>query len=128
MTDVNAERGVLVVDDDPVSRLVVEHVLTGAGYEVVTAADAVAATELLANPRRFDVVVCDYEMPEATGLDVLEYLRELKAGTPFVLLTGFGDAADLDDERTELVDAFLTKPVLSEQLLAVVERLAALVR
>lgn len=112
---------VLIVDDDPVSLLLAEHVLRAGGHDVTTAVDvdsAVAATQDTA----FDVIVCDYMMPGGTGLDLLEQLTAtLEPGCPpFVLLTGVSEAEDLDDPRVELTSAYLTKPVQSDELLAVV--------
>jgi len=113
---------ILVVDDDPVSLLLAEHILRSGGYKIVTAVDVASAHVAVdeADPP-FDVIVCDYMMPESTGLD---FLAELSAGDqpcpPFVLLTGVSEASELDDDRVENVGAYLTKPVKSDELLRVV--------
>ena len=112
---------VLIVDDDPVSLLLAEHVLRAGGYQVVTAVD-VESAHVATDAQDFDIIVCDYMMPGATGLDFLEQLSDKldEACPPFVLLTGVSEADDLDDQRVDLTSAYLTKPVKSDELLSVV--------
>ena len=115
---------VLIVDDDPVSLLLAEHVLRSGGYEVTTAVD-VASAALVLEDQTFDAIVCDYMMPDGTGLDLLERLTDMlgESCPPFVLLTGVSEADELDDERVALTSSYLTKPVQSDELLAVVQGL-----
>ncbi len=105
----------LIVDDDIVSRLVLRHMLNGHGFDVVEA-DSVESA-LVEVHTRIDLIVCDYQMPERNGLDLLE---NLDSPIPFVLLTGVLDRAELNDERVNLVTAYLTKPVSSDELSQVI--------
>jgi len=118
---------VLVVDDDPVSLLVSQHILRTGNYDVVTAVDAEAAMAILrADAHGITAIVSDYHMPGASGLDLLEILTadgEIEHQPPFVLLTGVGEADELNDKRAELVSGYLTKPVQSNELLAIVAEL-----
>lgn len=110
---------ILVVDDDAVSRLLAGHVAREAGHEVTDAADAPSAREAIeAAPAPFDVIICDYSMPEESGLDLLASLED---PPPFVLLTGVGEVSELGDERTADITAFLTKPVQSGELLSTID-------
>ena len=77
---------VLVADDDELLRTLMEHKLTAAGYEVVTATDGSEALALAAREHP-DVIVLDAMMPQRDGFEVL---RALKAdpslgGTPVVI-------------------------------------------
>ncbi len=112
----------LIVDDELVSRLVLRHMLERQGVAVVETDSADQAAEYLAL-HAVDLIVCDYVMPDKTGLDLISMLPADHA--PFVLLTGELRKDDLDDERVAEVNAYLTKPVASDELRAVVE--AALV-
>lgn len=117
---------VLVVDDDAVSRLVIEHILQSGSYQTVSVESAEGAEAHLATASSsVDLIVCDYLMPGASGLDLLETLAadDTTEVPPFVLLTGMSDATDLDDTRVKDVSAYLTKPVKSSELLEVVEAL-----
>ena len=104
---------ILVVDDDSVTRVVLRVMLERSGAEVVEADSVDAARSVLADAV-FDLVICDYVMPDANGLDLLEACPDLEGR--FVLLTGTKERDDLGDDRVEKVSAYLTKPVGSEEL------------
>lgn len=104
---------VLIVDDDPVSRMMLSHVITQAGREVREADSVAAGLETLENTT-IDLVISDFMMPEANGLDLLEAMGDSEI--PFVLLTGAIEADRLDDKRVTGVDAYLTKPFASAEL------------
>lgn len=105
----------LVVDDDMVALIVVKHMLEGAGLEVTQAANVRAARTHL-ETTDFDIVIADYLMPDATGLDLLADAK----GIPFVLLSGVIERGDQTDRRLSGVTAHLTKPVSTEELHTVV--------
>lgn len=123
------ELSLLAVDDDAVSLLVAEHILASEGHAVTTATSVAEAVALIvADSASFDVIVCDYFMPEETGLDLLTRLDDLDIWIPILLLTGVSDESDLGDERSKLVAGFLTKPVQSAELLAAVQSVAGVNR
>ncbi len=118
--DGDSAASVLVVDDDPVSLMMLAHVTRRAGYDVAEATSVASALELL-EARSFDLVISDYVMPEASGLDLLEALPD--SNVPFVLLTGVVESDDLHDERVAGVAAYLTKPFASAALNELLEEL-----
>ncbi len=103
----------LVVDDDVVSRMLIEHMLGLQGLDVV-AADSVDAALAQLEDASIEIVICDLQMPERSGLDLLEALGDDRPA--FVLLTGTSERAGIDDDRADGVDAFLTKPVSTTDL------------
>lgn len=117
-------RHVLLVEDYAVSEFVISRVLRNAGCDVESAAtgeEALAA----ATRGRFDLVLMDLQMPGMDGFATARALRALPgyAGVPIVALT-----AHTEEQYRAAADAagmqgFLTKPVDSEELLAMVERL-----
>ena len=81
---------VLYVDDDEVMTLMVEGLLARQGYRVTTyqdASEAVAAVRR--EPRRFDLVVTDFNMPGLTGLDMARTFAALRPGLPVVISSGY---------------------------------------
>ena len=113
---------VLVVDDDPPVRRMLERTLAAEGHAVTTAADggaALAAVERAAP----DLVILDVAMPGIDGLAVTQRLRGKGVTAPILLLT----ARDAVSDRVEGLDAgaddYLTKPFAVEELIARVRAL-----
>lgn len=102
---------VLVVDDDIVALIVVQHMLEAIGLEVIQAAN-VRAAETLLTEGSFDLVIVDYLMPDAIGLELLAHTGD----TPFILLSGVLERDDSSDPRLAQVTTHLTKPVSSDEL------------
>lgn len=112
----------LVVDDDPVSRLVLAHMLRGRGWTVDEVEDLPAAVEMLSRTS-YDIVVSDFHLPGGTGLDVLAVAEATDAHPAFVLVTGLIEHCSLPAETAGRVSAQLTKPVSSPALDGVLHRL-----
>lgn len=111
----------LIVDDDMVALIVVKHMLESTGLDVTQAANVRAARSLLES-ETFDIVIADYLMPDATGLELLADAGD----TPFVLLSGVIERGDASDPRLADVTSHLTKPVSTEELRTVVTSLVNL--
>lgn len=116
----------LVVDDDPVSRRVIAHLLQRLGHTPMVAADGPAALALLATFR--PAVACvDLRMPGMSGLELVARMRsQLGERMPrVVMLTASGDAGDRLRADDAGIDRYLTKPVGSAAMAAVIEPLFA---
>ena len=113
---------ILVVDDDAGIRLLIPHHLKKKGYDTVAAAGVKEAEELFSrdSQTRFDAVVTDYMMPDGTGIDLLEWIKERDKALAAIFVTGVGER-DLVKRslRTGACD-FLDKPVQIQLLLQAV--------
>ena len=107
---------VVVVDDDRMIREMLELGLSREGYDVQSAADGIAALELV---RRFDpeVIVLDIMMPKIDGIALLPKLREISQA-PIVMLTAKGGTEDKVLSLTAGADDYLVKPFVFEELIA----------
>jgi len=107
---------VAVVDDDRMIREMLELGLSREGYDVQSAADGVAALDLV---RRFDpeVIVLDIMMPKIDGIALLPRLREITQA-PIVMLTAKGGTDDKVQSLTAGADDYLVKPFVFEELIA----------
>jgi putative two-component system response regulator len=110
---------ILVVEDDPASRLLMSRVLEGAGYRVLTAVDGEAGLAAVTDARP-DLVVLDIGLPGMDGLEVCARIRTepRNATLPIVMLTA---RAHLDDIVTGLgagADDYVAKPFRQPELLA----------
>jgi len=101
---------VLVVDDEPVTRDVLEKYLTADGHSVVTAIDAEEAIGCV-QKGSFDLLITDHGMPGMNGLQLAAAVREMRQGQPVILVTGFGDGGFGPDETPDGIDLVVRKPV-----------------
>src|SRR5262250_2133462 len=107
---------VLIVDDDPVQRRLLENVVTRTGYEAVVAEGGDAAVALLAGADRFDAVVLDLVMPDLDGLGVLAKMREASLTTPVIVQTAHGGIDNVVTAMRAGATDFVVKPVGAERL------------
>jgi two-component system response regulator MprA len=118
-----AER-VLVVDDDPPLRRMLERTLVAEGFDVTLAADGGAA--LVAAERSApDVIVLDVAMPVLDGLAVCRRLRSKGLPTPILMLTARDGVPDRVAGLEVGADDYLVKPFAMQELIA---RIRALTR
>ncbi len=110
---------VLVVDDNEVSLILIGATLTTAGYDVETARDGVEALERIRS-EGFRLVVCDWEMPRLSGLDVCRAIRT-QAGPGYVyliLVTVHDSPAAIVEGLSAGADDFIRKPFNPSELIA----------
>jgi DNA-binding response OmpR family regulator len=111
---------VLVADDEPVTRAVVQAILRKGGYEVQLAADGEQAWRVLQQPEAPALAVIDWMMPGVDGLEICRRLRANPAGasTYVILLTSRDASADIVAGLRAGADDYVTKPPNSDELLA----------
>ncbi|MEL0083124.1 MAG: response regulator [Gammaproteobacteria bacterium] len=113
----NPGRSVLVVDDEPALRQLVETVLTGAGFEVTVAVDGEQALAL-SEEKQFDLVLSDVIMPVMDGYQLTEALLKKRPNQSIRLMTGYDQSARLRGGYDTPVA--LRKPFTTVELLEVV--------
>jgi CheY-like chemotaxis protein len=112
---IGAMAGILLVEDDPDVRPLLEHILAAeGGYRVSAVGSAASALRLLAN-QPFDLVLTDVHLPDGSGLVVAD--DGLRRGMAVLVLTGHG--LNLGPSMLSAYD-FLLKPVRAAKLLEIV--------
>ena len=109
---------ILIVDDDPVQRRLLEAMVRRFGYDAeVLDGGAAALTRLAAtDAKAVDLLIVDLVMPDMGGMQVLGHLRERKIGVPAIVQTAHGSIdAVIAAMRAGAVD-FVVKPVGAERL------------
>jgi DNA-binding NtrC family response regulator len=107
---------VLIVDDDPVQRRLLDNMVRKFGHEPVLAESGEQALKLLTSTERCDCIVLDLVMPDLDGLGVLARLREAGMSMPVIVQTAHGGIDNVVSAmRAGAVD-FVVKPVGAERL------------
>jgi two-component system, chemotaxis family, chemotaxis protein CheY len=110
---------VLCIDDDPVIRSAVRQALQRQGCrDVVVAHGGAEALDLCAG-RRFDLLICDYQMRPMTGLDFLRELANLgmAEGWPVIMLSAETDPATVQEAQELGVRVWVGKPISLQVLI-----------
>jgi DNA-binding response OmpR family regulator len=108
---------VLVAEDDPALRSVLERGLRENGYVVDSVGDGSAALRHL-RTYEYDVAVVDWRMPEQNGIEVIEAARRVGDQTPILMLTARDTASDRITGLNTGADDYLVKPFDFAELMA----------
>lgn len=117
---------ILVVDDDPVIRRLLQQRLKQANYQVLVADDGYQAERLL-KKQRFDVVLTDLVMPgEIGGIEVLEITKDLCPDTEVVLITAHSSVDTAVAAMKKGAADYLEKPINFDELFLRLDKIANL--
>lgn len=120
---------VLLVDDEAVVRKICMSILEKIGYRVLSAKDGQEAIELYRNNKdEIDIVLLDMIMPNMSGGEVYDHLKEINPEVKALLLSGYS----IDGEATEILnqgcDGFIQKPFDIKKLSAEIRKILTLQR
>lgn len=111
---------VLLVEDHPDTSRTLARLLTVSGYDVKTAHTVASALQLAA-AEPFDILVSDIGLPDATGYELMEEIRD-RYGIKGIALSGYGMDDDMHKSREAGFVEHIIKPVNLAQLHAVIQR------
>ena len=116
---------VLVVDDSCVVRQQAAIALRAAGYQVLQASDGAEAILALENHKQVDLVLCDVNMPNVSGLEFLERIRSCpeRHGLPVLMVTTSSQQSLVERARQAGAAGWVVKPFKSPGLLSAVNRI-----
>jgi len=107
-----APYSILIVDDEPNQRLMIEQALRALAYDwnISTAASGQEALESLVG-RTPDLIITDYHMPAMNGLELITHVRHRHILSRIILITAYSSPEVYDAAQRLNVDHYLTKPV-----------------
>lgn len=114
---------VLVIDDEPRMRDVIQRILKQEGYKVITAPDGETALRLIKETEP-DVILLDLTMPGIDGREICHRVREFSTKIKVIYFTARAkpiDQLESKEFRSE-ADAFISKPATSRRILSTVSR------
>jgi two-component system NtrC family response regulator len=112
---------VLIVDDEPTPREFLQQTLSDKGYATLQAA-TVAEAQTQIDIGYADILLLDINLPDGSGLRLLERLAQEQPGLPVIIFTGYGDIETAVDAMQAGAQDFLTKPIDNSRLLKALAR------
>jgi two-component system cell cycle response regulator len=109
---------ILIAEDDPISRRILEVNLREWGYEVMVASDGAEAWEIIQQAESPNLIISDWMMPRMDGLALCREIRNMENSEYiyFIILTAKGENKDIIEGLEAGADDFLTKPFNQEEL------------
>jgi len=113
---------ILAVDDENDLLLIVKTALSNEGFFVITATNGYDALAL-AEDEQPDLIILDIMMPEMSGFEVLQALRQNEATEriPVIMLTGLSDREKIRDALSSGIDYYIVKPFQLDDLVSKVK-------
>jgi DNA-binding NtrC family response regulator len=115
---------ILIVDDELLIRETLAEYLSQEGFTVTACADGEAALAC-ATERRFDVALCDVQLPGIDGMELLERLLKISPQTFVLLITAYATVENAVEAFQRGAHDYLMKPILLDEVLGKVRRLLA---
>lgn len=112
---------ILLADDDPALRRVLQFKLRKQGFEVTAVEDGAKALESL-KERSYDLLLSDIKMPGITGIKLLEQARLIKPELEVILMTAFAEVSQAVQAVKLGAFDYLTKPFEDDQLFLAIEK------
>jgi two-component system NtrC family sensor kinase len=120
-----ATEHILVIDDSvAITSLLTDEILPLGGYRVTAAHSGEEGLEMV-EALKPDLILCDLEMPDITGMDVLQELQLKRADIPAIMMTAFGSEAVATQALRIGVKDYIVKPFTTDEILASIDRALA---
>ena len=109
---------VLIVEDNPQAAKLLKKVLGGLGvHQAFCSADGREAQQFLdAADDMVDLIICDWEMPNMTGIELLQRVRRVYPKMPFIMVTGNADLESVKAAARYRVSGYIKKPYAPQQI------------
>ena len=113
-----ADLNIMVVDDDEDILALIEATLKDMGIkQIVKATDGAAALQLYDRKEKpFDFIICDWMMPNKSGLDVLQGIKKQDPDAHFIMLTSKTEQQNVIEAIDSGSDMYIKKPITPEEL------------
>ncbi len=122
---------ILVVDDFSTMRTIVKDLLRELGFSHFEEAEDGVKAWAMIQTAHYDFIVCDWNMPNMTGLELLKKVRNEPSvkNTPFLLISAEAKRSQIIEATEAGVDDYIVKPftaaTLNEKIYAIFERISA---
>ena len=111
---------VLIIDDSGVMRKIIQRNIVQAGLLVdqfLEAGDGNEGLEKVGQNNDLNLILCDWNMPNMSGIEFVKTFRSSDKNTPIVMITTEGGDTKAEEARNSGANGYLTKPFTTDQLL-----------
>ncbi|MGE5342820.1 MAG: ATP-binding protein [Candidatus Omnitrophota bacterium] len=120
----HANARILFIDDDPLLVDLGKDILERWGYRITPFTSSVEALNTFRSEYpTIDLVISDQTMPQMTGIQLIQQMREIKPEIPFILCSGFSESVSEDTYKSLGINAYLMKPIIRDELLRTVREI-----
>jgi DNA-binding response OmpR family regulator len=120
---IEQRKKILIVDDERLTRAVLQHNVILAGYDVIVASNGREAMQKIQEVTP-DLIVVDLVMPDMNGFEMLRRIRSNKETmqTPVIVVSALQGQTDIEEAKTSGADIYLTKPINPEEFIKQVKK------
>ena len=111
-----SDKTILIVEDDPISRIYLERTLKSI-TKLVFVKNGYDAVETVKNDPTIDLILMDLKMPVKTGFEATEEIKMIRPGLPVIAQTALAFPQDKKKAKKAGCDDFITKPINLEMLM-----------
>ncbi|MDW3209490.1 MAG: sigma-54 dependent transcriptional regulator [Reichenbachiella sp.] len=112
---------ILIVDDEPDICLLLKKYFTKKGYEAFSQPNGEDAIKWL-KANEVDLVICDFKLPDYTGLEILQKIKIISPDIQVIIITGYSDVRVAVDALKKGAYDYVTKPLYPDEILVTVEQ------
>ncbi len=120
---IEQRKKILIVDDERLTRAVLQHDVILAGYDVMVASNGKEAMQKIREVTP-DLIVVDLVMPDMNGFEMCRQIRsnEQTKKTPVIVVSALQSQADIQEAKASGADVYLTKPIKPEEFIMHVKK------
>jgi len=111
---------ILIVDDDPVFRLMLETFLKQRRFKTISAGTSLETIKILKN-EAFDLILIDLRLPDKDGIELLQDIKKEHPHVPLILMTSFADIRTAVKAIKSGASEYITKPVNTDELILAID-------
>lgn len=112
---------ILIIDDDTFICEILKKQLSSKNYDVETAFSGKSGMDAIKNSK-FDLVLCDYRLPDTDGLELLQKIKAIAPPTIVIIITAYADVRQAVKLMKMGAEDYITKPLQQEEILALIKK------
>ncbi len=115
--------GILIIDDDTFICKAIQKQLLNKGFKAEVAFNGKSGLEIL-KKKSFDLILCDFRLPDKNGMEILREVKRMNIQTPVVIITAYADVRMAVQLMKQGAYDYMTKPLQHEEIVSLAQKLS----